>query len=422
MRRLLKWLLLIAVLIGGVVVAGYFGQQYLKAKSVPRFTTVTVSTGKIETVVNSTGPIKPVQSVSVGSFVSGPIAEIKVDFNDKVMKDQLLARIDERLSTAAFDREEAALATANAELKRIEAQLEQATRNEERAINLKKRNADYISEQEMDQLKYNKIAFEAQKKLAEANIKAAAASVRNAKANLEFTKIISPVDGIVIDRKVDPGQTVAAGFQTPEMFIIAPDMEKHMYVYASVDEADIGQIRTAQEQNRRVTFTVDAYPDDMFTGKIFQVRKSATTTQNVVTYPVVIEAPNPGMKLMPGMTANISFQIDVRENVTRVPVSAIRFVPPDNLLLKPDDKQYTQVKAKKDPKEGEEKLSAERRAEQAKARNKRVVWVQEGDKVVAIPITIGLMDSQWAELVSGELKPDQVLVTGLEGATGRENR
>jgi HlyD family secretion protein len=168
---------------------------------------------------------------------------------------------------------------------------------------------------------------------------------------------------------------------------------------------------------------VDACPEDVFSGKIYQVRQNATTTQNVVTYPVIIEVPDPDLeKLRVGSTANVSFQIDVRENVTRIPMAAIRYVPPDNLLRRPEDKQYIEAKAKKDPKEGEEKLSAERRAEQAQARTKRAVWVQEGDKVVAIPITIGLMDGQFAELVAGDVKPGQVLVTGLEGANGRENR
>jgi HlyD family secretion protein len=420
MRRLIKWLLILAVVVGGLGAAGHFGQQYLKAKAVPRFTTAAVTTGKVETVVNSTGPVKPVQSVSVGSFVSGPIAEIKVDFNDHVTKDQLLLEIDPRLLQSALDREQAAFDTQVAELKRIEAQLEQAKRNEERAEKLRKTNKDYISDVEMDQLHFARTGLEAQRDLAKANIKAATASVENARTNLGYTKIKSPVDGIVIDRKVEPGQTVASSYQTPELFIIAPDMDKHMYVYASVDEADIGQIRTAQEQSRRVTFTVDAYPEDVFTGKIFQVRKSSTTTQNVVTYPVVIDASNPDLKLMPGMTANVSFQIDVRANVTRVPMAALRFVPPEH-LLKPEDKKYVEPK-KKDPKEGEEKLSAERRAEQAKERTKRVVWVADGDKVTAIPITIGLQDGQYAELVSGDLKPGQELVTGLEGEDGRARR
>jgi HlyD family secretion protein len=422
MRRLVKWLIALGLLAGGVLTAGYFGQQYLKAKSVPRFTTATVSTGKVETVVNSSGPIKPVQSVSVGSFVSGPIAEIKVDFNDKVKKDQVLAMIDPRLLQSAYDREQAALATQEAERDRIVAQFDQAVANEKRAIQLRKTNKDYVSDQEMDQLRYARLALYAQIELAEANILAARAGVENAKTNLGYTKIKSPVEGIVIDRKVDPGQTVAAGFQTPEMFIVGMEMEKHLYVFASVDEADVVQILIAQKQGRPVKFTVDACPDDVFTGKIYQVRQNATTTQNVVTYPVVIEVPDPILdKLRVGSTANVSFQTDVRENVTRIPAAALRFVPPDH-LIRPEDKPYVESKAKKkDPKEPEEKLSAERRAEQARAKNKRVVWVADGDKVVAVPVTIGLMDGQFAELVSGDLKPGQALVTGLEGA-GRESR
>jgi HlyD family secretion protein len=414
MRRLIKWLLILAVVAGGFAALGYFGKQYLKAKSVPRFTTAVVSTGKVETVVNSSGPIKPVQSVSVGSFVSGPIAEIKVDFNDKVSKGQLLARIDPRLLQAAVDREQAALDTQKADRNRIVAQFDQAVANEKRAILLRKTNKDYVSDQEMDQLKYARMALYAQIDLADANIKGQEAGLQNAQTNLGYTRITSPVDGIVIDRKVDPGQTVAAGFQTPEMFIVGMEMDKHLYVFASVDEADVVQILMAQKQNRPVTFTVDACPDDVFTGKIYQVRQNATTTQNVVTYPVVIEVPNPDLdKLRVGSTANVSFQIDVRENVTRVPMAALRFVPPDP-LIKADDKKYVEVK-KKDPKEGEEKLSAERRAEKARERGKRVVWVADGMQVKAIPITVGLQDGQYAELVSGDLKPGQELVTGLEG-------
>lgn len=417
MRRLIKWLLILAVVGGGLAAAGLVGQQYLKAKAVPRFTTAVVSTGKVETVVNSSGPIKPVQSVSVGSFVSGPIAEIKVDFNDKVKKGDLLAMIDPRLLQSAYEREQAALDTQTAELARIVAQFDQAVANEKRAIQLRKTNKDYVSDQEMDQLRYARLALYAQIDLAEANIKAQGASVENARTNLGYTKIKSPVDGIVIDRKVDPGQTVVAGFQTPEMFIVGMEMDKHLYVFASVDEADVVQILMAQKQNRPVTFTVDACPDDVFTGKIYQVRQNATTTQNVVTYPVIIEVPNPDLdKLRVGSTANVSFQIDVRENATRIPAAALRFVPPEH-LIKPEDKKYVEVKKKdaKDNKEGEEKLSAERRAEKAKERSKRVVWVADGIQVKAVPVTIGLQDGQFAELVSGDIKPGQELVTGLEG-------
>ncbi|HVK11388.1 MAG TPA: efflux RND transporter periplasmic adaptor subunit [Gemmataceae bacterium] len=421
MRTLIKWLVILGVIGAVLAGAGYGAMKYLKTQSVPRFTTAAVTTGKIETVVNSTGPIKPVQSVSVGSFISGPILEIFVDFNDAVKKGQLLARIDPRLPQASLDRENAAFDTQEAELKRIRAQLEQARANETRAIKLRTTNPDYLSEQEMDQLKFTRAALEAQEIVAKANIEAARAGVKNAEANVAYTKITSPVDGVIIDKKVEQGQTVASSFQTPELFIIAPEMEQHMHVFASVDEADIGQILKAKAEGRRVTFTVDAYPDDMFTGTIFQVRQNATTTQNVVTYPVVIEAPNPGMKLRPQMTANVSFQIDVREKATRIPAAALRYVPADH-LIRPEDKQYVAVKTKKDPKEGEEKLSAEQRAEQAKAKNKRVVWVADGVMVKAIPVTIGLQDGQWAELVSGEVTVDQALVTGLEGDVRRESR
>jgi HlyD family secretion protein len=424
MRRLLKWFLILAIPLGGIVAAGFFGQQYLKAKSVPKFTTAEVTTGKIETVVNSSGPVKPVQTFSVGAFVPGPLTDILVGFNDAIKKDQLLAKIDPLLLQSNLDREEANLATQKADLARIQAQLDQAKRNEDRAVNLRKTNKDYISDQEMDQLHYATVALEAQKKLSQANIDAANANVNYAKRNLEYTQIKSPVDGIVIERKVEPGQTLATQYQTPELFILAPDLDT-MHVYASVDEADIGQILQAQAENRPVKFTVDSWPEEIFNGKILQVRMNATTTQNVVTYPVIVEAPNVkdpklGIKLRPTMTANVSFQIDVRNNVTRIPAAALRFVPPDH-LIRPDDKPYVEAKAKKDPKEGEEKLSAERRAEQAKERHKRVVWVQQGSQLVAVQVTIGLQDGQWAELVSGDIKPGQELVTGLEGAT-RESR
>ena len=161
-------------------------------------------------------------------------------------------------------------------------------------------------------------------------------------ANLEYTEIRSPEDGIVIERKVDPGQTVAAQLQTPELFTIAPEMDKHVYVYASVDEADIGQIRRAKEQGRVVKFTVNAYPGDLFDGNIFEIRMNSTTTQNVVTYPVIIEAKNPNMKLMPGMTANISFQIETKENVLRLPAAALRFMPQPS-QVRPEDRQLVEL-------------------------------------------------------------------------------
>jgi HlyD family secretion protein len=417
MRRAIKWLLILAVVFGGLAAAGHFGQQYLKAKSVPRFTTAKVTTGKIETVVNATGPIKPVQTFSVGAVVPGPIQDILVGFNDQVKKGQVIAKIDPLLLKSTLDREEANLDVQRADCARIEAQLKQAERAEARSVALQKTNKDYISDQELDQLHFATVALKAQKDLAEANIKASVASVNYAKKNLEFTNVVAPVDGIVIDRKVEPGQALATQYQTPELFIIAPHLDV-MHVYAAVDEADIGQIRTALEQKRPAKFTVDAYPEEVFPGRITQIRMNATTTQNVVTYPVIVEAKNPGQRLKPQMTASVSFQIDVRENATRIPTAALRFVPPDH-LIRPEDKHFVDVKARQDSKEkqqeAEEKLSAERRAEHAKARHQRVVWVAAGDHVEPLQVTIGLQDGLFAELVAGDVKPGQELVTGLEG-------
>src|SRR6266851_849508 len=310
---------------------------------------------------------KPGRSVSVGAFTSGPIAEVYVDFNSAVEKGGLLARIDPKLLAAAVARDRAALETQKAELLRINALLQQAKNNEDRGRKLLAINKDYLSDTDMDQYHYTRLSFEAQVKLAEASIKQAEANLKNSEVNHGYTEIRSPEAGIVIERKVDPGQTVAASFQTPELFIIAPDMDKHMYVYASVDEADIGLIRTAQLRGQAVKFTVDAYPGDLFHGQVHQIRKNSTTTQNVVTYPVIIEAANPDLKLMPGMTANISFQIEAKENVRRVPAAALRFIPLP-AQVRPEDRHHVEV-LPNGTAEGAVKRSAGDKAEKVRKRH-----------------------------------------------------
>jgi HlyD family secretion protein len=417
-RRIPKWLLILGLLVGGLAVAGYRAKSWWEQRLVPKYLTAAVSRGRVETVVISTGTIKPVLSVSVGAFTSGPIAKVYVDFNSVVKKDQVLALIDPRLLEAAVERDRAAVDSQKADLNRIEALLQQAKNNEKRARQLLAISKDYLAETDLDQYYFTRLAFEAQIKLAQASIKQAEANLRNSEANLGYTKIISPVDGIVIERKVDPGQTVAASFQTPELFIIAPDMEKHMYVYASVDEADIGQIRTAQDRGQVVKFTVDAYPGDMFEGKIHQIRKNSTTTQNVVTYPVVIEAPNPDLKLLPGMTANLTFPIEAKEDVLRLPAAALRFVPLP-AQARPEDQHY--VEARPVPQnEGSKKTKASEKAEQSRKRHNRIVWVKDGELLRAVPVTLGLIENQVAELLDGGLTEGQAVVTGTE--TGGQAR
>jgi HlyD family secretion protein len=423
----LRWLLILGVLASGVALAGYRARAWWEQRSVPKYTTAAITRGRVETVVNSSGTVKPVLSVSVGAFTSGPIAKVFVDFNSVVKKDQVLAVIDDRLLAATVERDRAAVESQKADLARIEALLQQAKNNEKRARQLQAINKDYLAETDLDQYYFTRLSFEAQIKLAQASIKQAEANLKNSEANLGYTKIISPVDGIVIERKVDPGQTVAASFQTPELFIIAPDMDKHMYVFASVDEADIGQIRTAQERGRAVKFTVDAYPGDLFEGKIHQIRKNSTTTQNVVTYPVVIEAPNPDLKLLPGMTANITFQIESKEDVLRVPAAALRFVP-QPAQVQPEDRHYVEA-IPTVPAEGKKKGTAGEKADQSRKRHQRIVWVKgepapeaEGGAaraglLRAVPVTLGLIENQFSEIVEGDLTERHEVVTGTEASS-----
>ncbi|MDY0169115.1 MAG: efflux RND transporter periplasmic adaptor subunit, partial [Thermoguttaceae bacterium] len=337
MKKFLAIILIIAV-VGGLLTAG--GMKLLdvwRERHKPKFHEASLVRGDIVAVVNSTGTIQPVLRVSVGTFVSGPISELSADFNDRVEKGQLLARIDPRIYSAGVARDEAALATAKAEMARIVALRQQAVNDEKRAEQLREINPEYLADSVMDQYRFQRQSFDAQLRVAEASIKQAEAMLENSQANLGYTEIRSPVDGIVIDRKIDEGQTLAAQFSTPELFIVAPDMDKEMNIYASVDEADIGLIREAQQRQAAVEFTVDSYPTDLFEGRIDQIRLNPSTTENVVTYPVVVKAPNPEMKLLPGMTASLSFRVGQRQDVLKIPNAALRFYPrPEH--VHPDDR------------------------------------------------------------------------------------
>lgn len=408
------WLLIVGVLVAGLAAASVRAKSWMDQRLAPKYLTAKISRGRVETVVNSTGTVKPVLSVSVGAFTSGPISKVNVDFNSVVKKDDVLALIDPRLLQAMVDRDRASVDSAKADLNRVEALLQQAKNNESRARQLKAISKDYLAENDLDQYHFTRLSYEAQVNLSRATIKQAEANLKNSEANLQYTKIISPVDGIVIERKVDPGQTVAASFQTPELFVLAPDMDKHMFVYASVDEADIGQISAAQKLGRPVRFTVDAYRGDLFEGKVHQIRRNSTTTQNVVTYPVVIKAPNTELKLMPGMTANITFHIESKENVLRVPIAALRYFPPA-AQIRPEDRHLVDTVPVASAESGK-KTSADEKADQANKRRHRRVWVKDGELLRAVEVSLGLIENQYAELVSGDLVEGQEVIIGTENS------
>ncbi len=394
---------------------------YWKERNKPRYREEAVSCGEVVMAVNSSGTVQPVLNVQVGSFVSGPIQKVCVDFNDHVKKDQVMAEIDPLIPKAQLNQSKASLASAKANLMEAEATLEQTKREWKRAETLVPKNA--ISEADYDLAKAAYETAKAKVAVCEAAIQQSEASLELAEINLGYTVIKAPVDGIVIDRKVDTGQTVASQFQTPEMFKVAPDMEKRMFVFASVDEADIGLIRDAQRRDQPVTFTVDAYPNDLFEGKVHQVRLNPTTTQNVVTYSVVVESPNPELKLLPGMTATLTFQIEKHEKVLRVPNAALRFFPKSE-QVRPEDRPLLDGGSAK-PENDEHKedddtvvtLSAKEKAEAQKEKNRRHVWIIDGDFLKAVEIVIGLSDGKYSEVAEGELKEEQKIVTGMASPT-----
>jgi len=423
--------------VGGAVAAAYKpAMDYWQKQNAPKWRTATVEKGEIISVVTATGTIKPVLQISVGSFVSGPIdPEFELvdadgtvlrdkdgqalhiaEFNQEVKKGDMLAKVDPTIYKANVDRDQATVVAKQADLARVEALLYQARNDEKRSYALRAEDAAFIAQAELDRVRFNRMQFEAQLKLAQASIAQAEAQLVFTQAQLRYTEIKAPVDGIIINRKIDPGQTLAAQFQTPELFVVAPDMRKKMLVHASVDEADIGLIRAAQRKSLPVTFTVDAYPEDLFEGQIEEIRFSSTVTQNVVTYPVVVSATNPDLKLLPGMTASISFEVERQNEVLKIPNSALRYFPQAQHVR---DSDKPLLEGRHDPTQDDKEIndavvSASERATARKKRNQRHVWVQDGVKVKAVAVQTGLSDSQFTEMVSGELEVGDKLIIGIQ--------
>jgi HlyD family secretion protein len=428
MKRLFFWLIAAAV-IACVVAAGYSRFHASRNGSAnDKYRTAAVQRGDIKLTVNSNGTVQPVLSVQVGSYASGPILKVRVDFNDKVQKDQILAEIDPQVYKAQCRQAKAALAHSVADLEQYKARLIQTERDFKRAKVLYKitnipgmdRPIKGIADSDYDLAEANYEMAAANVEVAKTTVEQNKAALDMAEINLTYTTIRSPVDGVVIDRKVDAGQTVAAQFQTPVLFVVAPDLEKKIYVYASVDEADIGLVRDAQSRDQPVNFTVDAYPKDMFEGRIFQVRLNPTTVQNVVTYTVVVESPNPQIKLIPGMTANLIFQIEVHTGVLTVPSAALRFYPKPEQVRESDRAILAGAARVGQANRGGAAASAglgsgDKSASQGNL-STRYVWVVNGDLLSAVKIETGLSDKNSTEVVSGNLHEGQEVVVGLQTA------
>jgi HlyD family secretion protein len=363
------------ILIGGIIVIAIAVPAVLLFRSKGneiKFRTEKIIRGDIEMAVTATGTVNPVTTVLVGTQVSGTIKNIYVDFNSPVKKGQLIARIDPALFEAQVNQAKANLISAKANLDKAEVTLVDAKRTMERNKELLSKNL--IAQSDFDTAETNYETANASVSAAKSQVTQSEASLSSAETNLFYTKIVSPVDGIVVSRNVDVGQTVAASFQTPTLFSIAQDLTK-MQIDTNVDEADIGNIKVGQD----VEFTVDAYPDTTFKGKVWQIRNAPIIVQNVVTYDVVIQVGNPELKLKPGMTANVSIIVSISKDVLKIPNAALRF--------RPVEKVRTEVQQKG-----------------------AGVWILEQGEPKRIPVSTGISDGNYTELVSGNIKEGQEVI------------
>ena len=346
------------------------------------FRTEKISKGDIVETVTASGNVNAVTTVLVGTQVSGTIKTIYADFNSPVKNGQLIAQIDPATFEAQVEQARANLLYAKANLEKADASFIDAKRTMERNKALFSK--DLIARSEVDTAETNYETAKAQINASKAQVAQSEASLKVAETNLRYTRIISPVNGIVVSRNVDVGQTVAASFQTPTLFTIAQDLTK-MQIDTNVAEADIGKVKQGQD----VEFGVDAYPGVIFKGKVSQVRNAPINVQNVITYNAVILVGNPELKLKPGMTANVSIIISAKKEVLRIPNAALRFSMSDR------DKD----KSKKTQQKG------------------AGVWIIAEGKPKRLPVTTGVSDGSYTELISGEIKEGQeVIVESLTKA------
>jgi HlyD family secretion protein len=309
------WVALAVILVAAAAFLAFRGRD----RDV-QYATVTIERGDIVDVVGATGALQAVTTVQVGSQVSGTVANLNADFNSKVKKDQVVARLETSSFDARLSQAKANLVAARANVEKARATVADNKQKYDRARELSAQ--QLLPASDLDTAKSNYESAAASLKESEAQVAQGVASVQQAQVDLDHTVIRAPIDGIVVARSVDVGQTVAASLQAPTLFVIANDLT-HMQVNASIDEADIGRVKVGQD----VTFHVDAYPNETFSGRVEQVRLQPITVQNVVTYNTLIAVDNPNQKLMPGMTATVSVIIQKRDNVLRLPAAALRFRP-----------------------------------------------------------------------------------------------
>lgn len=435
----MKKKLIIGIAILVVVAGAILGWTLLKnnKSGAIKYRTEKITRGDIEAVVTTSGTVNPITKVEVGSQVSGKIAKLYVDFNSRVKEGDILAELDLSTFQTRVRQNEANYASAVAALEKAKVTLDNLQKKYERALSLFEKNL--ISYEEKEAAEANYLGAKTDLQRAEAAVEQAKSQLESSRLDLSYAIIRSPIDGVVITRNMNVGQTVQASFSAPKIFEIANDLSK-MQVECDVDEADVGKIQEGQ----KVRFTVDAYPDATFTGTVKQVRYSPTVTQNVVTYTTIVEVENPGMKLLPGMTATVNIITGEAKGVLRVPNAALRFTPP-----------IAAEEIQKIMKEAGERMMAKRKAEggeaeagqapgqkieggprmmfpqgggmaqgmpgagggQRSSRRPSMVWyLDENGKLNVTFIRPGVSDSSYTEILRGDLKEGQEVLIGTESS------
>lgn len=373
----------VAVILLGVVAVGFLWWNARRGGAIS-YVTAVVTRGPVTRAVTASGTVNPVLNVQVGTYVSGVITALYCDFNTTVTTGQICAKIDPRPYQTIVDQEQANLATAKAQLTKDQANVTYDKLSYDRLSALQKH--DYVTQDSVDRTKNAYDQAVAQIQLDQAEIDQHRAALSAAEVNLGYTNIVSPVNGTVVSRNVTMGQTVAASFQTPTLFVIATDLTK-MEVDANVSESDIGAIRAGDT----TSFTVEAFPDHLFTGEVVQVRQAPQSVQNVITYDVVIGVANPGLLLKPGMTATCRIVTARRDQVLRVPDLALRYSP-GGLAAPPT----------------------------ASGNDQGEVWALRQGRPVKVPVTLGLDDDSYSEIMGGSVKAGDAVITSerLAGTDG----
>jgi len=389
-------LLLLAVAIAGALAGGVWFLKTRGHQSQMQFDTAKVERGRLIAKVTATGTLSAIVTVQVGTQVSGRIAALYADFNSPVKKGQVIAKIDPLLYEATVDQAKANLVAAEGNLVKSQVQAVDARRQFVRQKQL--RDQKLNAQQDLDTAQANADAADAQVKASEGAVEQARAALRQAQVNLDYTSIVSPTKGTVISRNVDVGQTVAASLQAPTLFLIAEDLSK-MQVDTSVAESDIGRLKP----NMEATFTVDAYPSQVFRGVVRQIRQAPQTVQNVVTYDAVIDVDNSELKLMPGMTANATFVYAQKDDVVKVPNAALRFRPPPGMLAA--------IAGQRNHAPG----SPGRAGGGAEPPDRRTVYILAQDQPAPRRIHIGISDGTFTEVTDGDVQPGELAVTDAVG-------